>query len=63
MQKSKRNAIKKSRKSKIHIKRRFTKRRIVKRRNVKRTNVKGGKDNSQNILEDNKFQNTILNKT
>jgi hypothetical protein len=47
MQKSKRNAIRKSRKS--HKKRRFTKRRVV----------KGGGDNHQNIQKDNEFKKTI----
>jgi hypothetical protein len=46
MQKSKRNAIRKGRKS--HKKRRFTKRRIVK-----------GGDNHQNIQKDNEFKKTI----
>ena len=49
MQKSKRTAIRKSRKS--HKKRRFTKRRIV----------KGGGDNQQSIQKDNEFDNTIIN--
>ena len=49
MQKSKRTAIRKSRKS--HKKRRFTKRRIV----------KGGGDNQQSIQKDNEFVNTIIN--
>lgn len=48
MQKSKRTAIRKSRKS--HKKRRFTKRRIV----------KGGGDNQQSIQKDNEFVNTII---
>ena len=47
MQKSKRNAIRKGRKS--HKKRRFTKRRIV----------KGGGDNQQSIQKDNEFKKTI----
>jgi len=48
MQKSKRNAIRKSRKSR-KIKR-FTKRRFV----------KGGRDNNQSIQKDNEFVNTII---
>ena len=47
MQKSKRNAIRKGRKSRKI--RRFTKRRIV----------KGGGDNHQNIQKDNEFKKTI----
>ena len=49
MQKSKRNTIRKGRKSRKI--RRFTKRRIV----------KGGGDNYQNIQKDNEFVNTIIN--